>query len=46
MPIRREGEHADHATDPVVGSSTTEEGAMTAVMLDHEQADEKAGRGH
>ena len=32
-----------HAPDPVVGEPMAEEGAVPAIVLDHEQAHEKAG---
>jgi hypothetical protein len=40
--VRRQREHAKDAADPVVRQTVGEKGAMTAVMLDHEQAQEKA----
>jgi hypothetical protein len=39
---RRERQHPDRASDPVVGATTMEEGAMTAIMLDHEKPHQKA----
>ena len=33
-----------HAADPVVGAAVAEEGAVAAIVLDHEQAHEKPGR--
>ena len=44
--VGRERQHADQATDPVVGKAMTEEGAMTAIVLDHKQPHKKAGRRH
>ena len=44
--VRRERKHTDHASDPVVCETMTKEGAMTAIVLDHEQAHEKAGGRH
>ena len=34
--IRRQGQHADHPTDPIVGEAMPEKRAMAAVVLDHE----------
>ena len=39
--IRRQRQHADHASDPIVRQAMTKERAMAAIVLDHEQADEK-----
>ena len=36
-------EHADDAADPVIRQAAGKEGAVAAVVLDHEQAHEKAG---
>ena len=44
--IRRQRQHADHATDPIVGEAMPEKRAMAAVVLDHEQAHQKSSRGH
>src|ERR1041384_5005796 len=44
--IRRQCQHADHATYPIIGAAAMEEGAVTAVVLDHEQAYEKASGRH
>ena len=44
--VGRQRQHADHAPDPVVGETMAEECAMTAIVLDHEQAHEKAGGRH
>src|SRR5256886_5325496 len=41
--VGREGEHAKDAADPVIRQTAGKKGAMTAVVLDHEQAYEKAG---
>jgi hypothetical protein len=41
--IGREGQHAEHAADPVVQPLAAEERAVATVVLDHEQADEKTG---
>ncbi len=38
-----QGEYADDAADPIISQTTRKERAMTAVVLDHEQAQEKAG---
>ena len=40
--VRRQREHADDAADPVVCQTVGEKGAMAAVVLDHEQAQEKS----
>src|ERR1700733_8661748 len=44
--IRRQGEHADHAADPVVHQSMAKERAVAAIVLDHEQADKEARGGN
>ena len=44
--IRRQGQHADHATDPIVGEAMPKKRAMAAVVLDHEQPHQKSSRGH
>ena len=41
--VGREGEHAKDAADPVIRQTAGKKGAMAAVVLDHEQAHEKAG---
>ena len=41
--IRRQRERADKAADPVVRLTVGEESAMATVVLDHKQANEKAG---
>src|SRR6185295_10262999 len=46
MIVRRQREDADDPPDPIIGRAATEEGPMAAVMLDHEEADEKPGRGN
>ena len=35
--VRREGEYTDRTSDPIVYETMVEEGAMTAIMLDHKQ---------
>ena len=35
--VRRHGEHAERAADPVVGEAMAEERAVPAIVLDHEQ---------
>src|SRR6516162_5452831 len=40
--VRRQREHANDAADPVVRQTVGEEGAMAAVVLNHEEAQEKA----
>jgi hypothetical protein len=44
--VRRERQHPDRASDPVVGGTTMEEGAMAAIMLDHEKPHQKARGRH
>src|SRR5579872_699040 len=44
--VRREGHNADRAADPVVRKATVKERAVTAIMLDHEETDDQARRGH
>src|ERR1051326_112232 len=44
--VRREREPPDHAADPIVCETMVEEGAMTAIVLDHEQPHEKARSRH
>ena len=44
--VRRQGENADHAADPVVDRPMAKERAMAAIVLDHEQADKKARGGN
>jgi len=41
-----QSQHADHATNPVVHDALAEKRAMAAIVLDHEEAHEKAGRWH
>ena len=41
--VRRQREHANDAADPVIGQPAGKKGAVTAVVLDHEQAHEEAG---
>src|SRR5215475_7447909 len=36
----------EHATQPVVGGATPEEGTMTTIMLDHEQTNEEPSGRH
>ena len=44
--VRRQRQHAEHPADPVVGEPLAEEGAMPAIMLDHEQPQQEARRHH
>ena len=44
--VRRKGQHADDASNPVVGDSMTKECAMAAIVLDHEQPHQQAGGRH
>ena len=41
--VGRQREHAKDAADPVIGQTAGKKGAVTAIVLDHEQAHEKAG---
>ena len=41
--VGREREHANDAADPVIRQTAGKKGAVAAVVLDHEQAYEKAG---
>ena len=41
--VGRHGDDAEDPADPVIDGLMPEEGAVTAVVLDHEQAHEKAG---
>jgi hypothetical protein len=44
--VRREREHTDHTSDPVVCETMMEESAMTAIVLNHKQPHEKARSRH
>ena len=44
--VGRQRQHADHAADPVVRQAMAKERAVTAIVLDHEQADQKARGGN
>lgn len=44
--VRREGHNADGSADPIVRNTTAEERPVAAVMLDHEETNEQARRGH
>jgi hypothetical protein len=46
VAVGGEGQHADGAAEPVVGGAAAQERAVAAVVLDHEQPHEQAGRGH
>ena len=41
--VRRQSQDAQAAADPVVGGAVGEEGAVAAIVLDHEDAHQKAG---
>jgi hypothetical protein len=41
-----ERQHSDHASDPVVRATTMKKGPMTAIVLDHEEPDQKARGRH
>lgn len=43
VSIRRECQHTKNAADPVVGPRIAEERTVAAIMLDHEQANQKHG---
>jgi hypothetical protein len=43
LPLRQ---HADQASNPIVGETVREESSMTAIVLDHEQSHEKARSWH
>jgi hypothetical protein len=40
--IGRQRQYADHPAYPIVCHAMTKEGAMAAIMLNHEQSNEKA----
>ena len=40
--VRRQRHDADHPTDPVVGGAPAEEGAVAAIVLDHEEPHQEA----
>ena len=44
--VRREGQHAEHATEPGVGQPMPEEGAVAAIVLDEEQSHHEGRGGH
>ena len=44
--VRREREHAERAADPVVDQAMAEEGAVPAIVLDHEQPHQETGGRH
>lgn len=46
VPVRGQGQDADDPAGPVVRLPAAEEGAVTAIVLDHEQAHEEACRGY
>ena len=46
MAIRRQRQDTDDPSQPVVGAAPVKERAMAAIVLDHEQADQEAGRRH
>ena len=41
--VRRQREHAEQPADPIVGGALAEEGAVAAIVLDHEEPHEKSG---
>jgi hypothetical protein len=44
--VRRQCQHTEHPADPVVCKTLTKEGAMPAIVLDHEQSQQEAGGEH
>jgi hypothetical protein len=44
--VGSQGQHADEPADPVIGVAGGEIGAVAAIVLDHEQADQEEGRRH
>jgi hypothetical protein len=42
--VGRQGQHADHAPDPIIRQPAAKERPVAAIMLDHEEADEEARR--
>ena len=42
--VRRQGQHADRPSEPVIGAAVPEKGAVTAIVLDHEQPHQEACR--
>jgi hypothetical protein len=42
--VRREGEHAEQAAQPVIGPARVEERAVAAIVLEHEQSQKQRGR--
>ncbi len=44
--VGREREDAEHPPDPVVHRLLAEEGAVSAVVLDHEEPHQEGGRGN
>ena len=44
--VGRQRQHAYDTSDPVIGEPMPEECAMTAIVLDNEQPNKKAGGGH
>jgi hypothetical protein len=46
VAVGREGQHPEHAAEPVVGDPPAEKRAVAAVVLNHEQAHEEARRRH
>ena len=42
--VRGEREDAQGASDPVIDHAGAKEGAVTAIMLDHEEPDQEPGR--
>jgi len=43
--VRRQCQYADATTNPVVSTAVPKKRTMAAIMLDHEQANEKTGGG-
>jgi len=46
VAVGREGQHAEHPAEPVVGAPPAKERAVAAVVLNHEQPHDEPGRGN
>ena len=44
--VRGQGHDTDDSADPIVRKTAAEERPVAAVMLDHEETNEQARRGH
>ena len=45
VAIWRERQHADNTPGPIIHGATPEEGAVAAIMLDHEEPHEETAAG-